>query len=351
MSDYYPLLQSLALFLLPLLYRSARTFYARARPTGNPIACPRRTRYVLDLLTLSAVACFVLTLPWFAPENIITRTSSRLLQTPTDVLFTRLSALRPLTDADAALRSRLNSRDGRLLFATYGPAPLAECVWCRLDDATTFMLYRLPALVGAHLAHLAVLGAATSGRFGRFGPTWRTPATLTALAIFAVEVWCVCVSSADMDANLGARTPDDVVWTYWRMRNARMLTMALVDTLLGLALWMSATRRWSIGWQDEVVEESIEGIQRRLERAMGQLQAFSYFKQTVVRDPRLRARSGEWWEREDALGKEMMADEEVVQAKLNAGGELSRSEAEKRTMEFMDVMCMVAESQRNHAAE
>lgn len=334
----WALVQTLGLFILPLVYRYIKSIYTRSKTTQPPVPCPRPIKRLLDFLTLSAVICFALSATYFQPENVFTSTNSRLLQTPTDVLFNRIERLREPTPTDEILRSRLASKDARLLYAAYGPRPLVECTWCRLDDPNTFMMYHLPAMVAPHLLHLGVIGVATSSAFSRYGGNWRTLATLFALGIFAVEVWFKCVSRSDMDANMTARDEQAVVWTHWRMRVFRTVGMAVVDSLLGLVIWLSATRRWNIGWEEERIVE----IQKLLLNMGSYLHAGNYLKQTVLRDDELRAKYVAWWRREDALGKELMLEDEVALARERLPSRINMdkltSEAEEKSAGLISII-------------
>ncbi|KAF8248335.1 hypothetical protein K440DRAFT_642653 [Wilcoxina mikolae CBS 423.85] len=337
----WTVVQSLLVFFGPLLYQKSKSFYTSTRTSLPPVPLPRSTTHLLNLLFLTSLLSLLLTTPPFSTENIFTTTSSRLLQTPVDVLFTRLSRLRDLSPDDDVLRSRLASKDARLLYASLGPRPLTECTWCTLEEPHTFLWYAIPRIVFPHLVHLGVLGVATSSLFSRFGGSWRTVATLAGVGLFVVEVWV----TMGYGRNAFVRGEKDVVWIYWRVRVFRGIAMAAMDAVLAYVLWLSATRRWSVGWEGHVVEERMEETLRRLERAGMHLRAGGFLKHTVWRDAELRGRAVEWWMREDAAGKELMADEEVqmirkekLPARLNL--DTLKSDAERKSAEMMEFMTM-----------
>ncbi|MDA4133511.1 MAG: hypothetical protein OK454_10375, partial [Thaumarchaeota archaeon] len=120
--------------LLPRLIRSYQTLRAGSREPRRPTRpLPAPTFRALLVLAAVALVFALKTLPVLSPENVFRVTQSRL-QTPTDVLFTRLSALRPgngLTPRDEALRERLASLEARLLYLKFGPAVSADCPFCR----------------------------------------------------------------------------------------------------------------------------------------------------------------------------------------------------------------------------
>lgn len=111
-----------------------------------------------------------------------------MLHTPTEVITRRLLKYRGgggslngagvgvgettgggvLSNYDTQLLEHLKTRDGRLLYAMYGPTPLIECVWCSVGEPMSYLYYMIPKIAWPHLLHTAVLGLATSG-VGTFG--------------------------------------------------------------------------------------------------------------------------------------------------------------------------------------
>ncbi|KAL8802080.1 MAG: hypothetical protein Q9200_006710, partial [Gallowayella weberi] len=129
-------------FLLPRLLAYYRSFRAsRAQSKAIPIRpLPIHIYRSLNILFISTLLFFLSTLPYFAPENIFRATSSRI-QTPNDVLFNRLSTIRPsntLTPADEHLKPRIASIDARCLYLQYGPAVLQSCPFCLSDDPLSY---------------------------------------------------------------------------------------------------------------------------------------------------------------------------------------------------------------------
>jgi hypothetical protein len=284
----WSVIQSLLVFFGPLIYQKTKSFYTSTRTTLPPIPLPRTIKYILDLLFLTSLLSLLLTTFFFAPENIFTATNSRLLQTPTDVLFTRLSRTRELTPSDELLRSRLASKDARLLYASLGPRPLTECSWCTLDEPNTFLWYAVPSMVFPHLLHLGVLGVATSSLFSRFGRAWRTLATLAGVAIFAAEVWV----TVGFGRNAMARGEKDVLWTHWRMRLFRGVTMAATDAVLAYVLYLSATRRWSIGWEGHAVDERLEETLREVGEGGDAFEGGGFFETDDMEGYRVEGKGG-----------------------------------------------------------
>ncbi|OAA66440.1 hypothetical protein SPI_01016 [Niveomyces insectorum RCEF 264] len=231
------------------------------------------------------------------PENIFVATQSRL-QAPTDVLFTRLAALRPgktLTAADEALRARFASLESRLLYLQYGPDVLAGCPFCGgtgVDatgghngfSANAYFYYALVDLVAPHLVNLVLIAAATSpllllGRRGKgsaaaraasaagFGMPgvdggggggvtssddaydasaahirgWRAPASIAALALAAFDVYAV--ATYERQANARATRLVELQPFFWTMRLYRGLASGCILGLLAVILYWAATGR------------------------------------------------------------------------------------------------------------
>lgn len=214
--------KSLLIFFGPVLlprlitaYRSLRVSIS-SRPPPCPI--PAGANRALNLLFASIALFLVLSLPFnpHAPEpNIFSLTRSRI-NTPIDVIFHRLSRLRPdglLTDPDVRLREKLTSLGARKVYLTYGPDALVSCQYCSFEDLNTYLLYYMPFhILLPHLVHLLILGVATSAPFaGREAARWRTKFTLAGLALAALDIWIVvrydAISSASPAVRAGQTPP------------------------------------------------------------------------------------------------------------------------------------------------
>ena len=103
----------------------------------------------------------------FHPEKIVTHTSSRLLLTSTDAIFTRLYSQRSSSPSgsDSLLKHRFTSRSGRLLYSLCGPGLLSNCVWCHVDVPEAFLFYGLPNILFPHLVHIAILGLVLPNKY------------------------------------------------------------------------------------------------------------------------------------------------------------------------------------------
>jgi len=325
-------IQTLLFTVAPLLLPRLITYYHTARAStasqSAPIrAVPPKTRRALNLLFLSAALAFLSTLPYFAPENIFTLTSSRL-QTPTDVLFTRLSALRPPTPTDAFLRTKLVSLESRLLYLSHGPDALATCAFCTPTTPESYTYYALPTLLLPHLLHLLVLGAATSSTLtGRAAKRkWRTPATLAALALAGLDIYAL--AAHDHRANARALRPADLDPFHWRMRTFRGLAVAVLDGALAYALYLSSTNRMFV--TPPSVAERVEAATRVLEATQRKLGAVGIVRNVVVRDEPWRRRAEAYWLAEGAIMREVFEEREALEA---VNGAVASGRVELRVVE------------------
>jgi hypothetical protein len=300
-------------FLLPLIVNGFNT--ARAQSRSVPIRpTPHRVRRALDVLLVSAVACLILSLPNFGPENLFLKTQSRL-QVDTNVLFTRLRHLRPLTDEDEALRSKFGSMQNKLIYLAYGPDTLLNCIWCSGNeggDARNFFLYSLPKIITPHVLHLAVLGLATSSFVGSEGSRFRIHATIAGLLLLVSETWYL--ASYDTTANKRARMLSEINFVHWRIRVYRFLAFAAVDGVLGLVLWLTSTNRWLA--KPVSIAERLEMTTRNAELTTTKLHALSLLTNSINRDQALRNIREAYWRLEGQELAEVVQEEEVM-AQIN----------------------------------
>ncbi|KAI5813946.1 hypothetical protein BZA77DRAFT_320217 [Pyronema omphalodes] len=293
------LLQTGLIIFGPLIYTRLRNIL-RSR-NSTPIPLPSDARPITNTLFLISLLFLLLSLPQFTPPNIFQLTNSRLLQTPTETLFHRLSTLNRSDSEqslDAALKSRLNTRDGRLLYASYGPYVLAECTWCSFDSPASWLYYSLPAIFLPHMANLAILGLCTGNKYSR---SWRTIATVAALSLAAAEVFLVY----DPAVNLSAKGGDDVTWSFWRARMLRYVGIAVLDAGLAGVVWAGATKRWRV--KEVEGEETVE----RLVRTAKILRGTGVAKGAAMGDAGLRLKVAGWWGEEQKARERVWGDREV----------------------------------------
>ncbi|KAH8888267.1 hypothetical protein GQ53DRAFT_261538 [Thozetella sp. PMI_491] len=309
-------IQSLVIFFGPIIVPRFLSYYRKARnaPRQHGLAvrpAPPPARRALFLLAVTIAVFLALSLPVFSPENLFQITQSRL-QIPVDVLFNRLSSLRPngtLTATDSALRAKFVNLESRLLYLQFGPSVLAECPFCTSDDPKSYFYYALLDVVLPHVVNLAVLGLVTSPLFaGRDGAVWRTTATMTAVSAAVVDVYYV--NAYNYQSNSRALRLGDVDFFYWRARVYRALTLAAIDAVLALLVWLTATNRAFVN--PPTPAERVQAAVRAMGGVKGKISAVGVFKNTVIRDEELKARSLAYWSHEGVLMREVMEDREVI---------------------------------------
>ncbi|KAI4162568.1 MAG: hypothetical protein LQ342_003799 [Letrouitia transgressa] len=314
------LLFTLGPIALPQLISYYRSY--RAKSVSNPAPTrpvPHRVYSSLNLLFCSCLLALVSTFPVFAPENIFVTSSSRL-QTPNDVLFSRLGQNRPqgtLMPEDEMLKPRIASIDGRCLYLTYGPSVLTHCPFCRSDEPLTYLYYALPMTILPHLLHLFALGAATSSAVaGKAVSRWRTLAVVLGVGLAMTD--CYMTASYDWKANSRALRAEDLDHFFWRMRIYRGLAIAIGDALFAGLIWASSTNRAFVvpptaSERTEIALQKLEGVRTRLG-------AIGVVRNVVVRDEVFRRKDDAHWRKDGQILSEIMDEREVVEGVRNALG-------------------------------
>ncbi|KKA26935.1 hypothetical protein TD95_001057 [Thielaviopsis punctulata] len=304
--------KSLAIFFGPIIlpravafYRSQRT--AAARHGLSPRPLPLGVYRGLLLLGLTSTL-FLLNALFGAPENVFISTSSRL-QIPADVLFNRLSTVHPLRASDEALRARFVNLESRLLYLKYGPATLADCVFCSSDRPSVYFYYALPTLVTPHLVNILMGALATSPLLaGPWALRWRNPAVLTAIMLALIDVYSVYVY--DYKENARALRLGELDMFFWRMRMLRAVGLALFNAVLGSLMYLTATNRAFVELPPAAMR--VEEMNKVLAAVMGKLNAVGIVKNSVTRDAVLRSHSNAYWSTEAKVTQQLMEEREVV---------------------------------------
>ncbi|GAB7342159.1 hypothetical protein MBLNU457_g0418t1 [Dothideomycetes sp. NU457] len=310
-------IQSLAIFFGPIVLPRALAFYRslRAPSTIQPQPIPTEASRALNILFISAVAFLLSTLPFFSPPNIFQQTASRL-QTPTNVLFTRLAALRPLTPTEVSLRQIFESDglEARLLYLLHGPTTLASCTLTTPqshDAATTYLFYALPSILAPHLFHLLLLGLSTSAPLaGKDAARWRTGATILGVALAGLDV--LAIATYEYGRNARATTAAEIDFFSWKARVVRGLLVAVADAALAWVIWMTATRRAFV--VPKPAAERVEEVSRVLEGVLGKMRGSGAVRNVVFRDTALRDRVERYWVNEEGMMRSVLEEGEVVSA-------------------------------------
>ncbi|KAL8827708.1 MAG: hypothetical protein Q9170_006907 [Blastenia crenularia] len=338
LSTLKTLLFTLGPLALPRIISYYRNHKAKARSRPVPVRpLPPHVFAVFNILFISCLFALISTLPTFAPENIFQTTSSRL-QTPNDVLFTRLGYLRPrgkLTEADELLKPRIASIDARCLYLYYGPSVVTECPFCTSDEPMSYFWYAMPMILFPHILHLFALGAATSSAIaGKEGNRWRTSAVMMGVGLALSE--CYLTGAGDFKANARVLRAEDLNHFHWDMRIWRGIGIAVADAALAAFIWASATNRMFI--VPPTAAERMEASIKDLENARGRVGALGIMRNVVVRDEGLRRKAEAYWRKEGQVMSEVMDEREVVEGMRSAlgSGRISVTQVEEDARRFAD---------------
>ncbi|KAF2150606.1 hypothetical protein K461DRAFT_244380 [Myriangium duriaei CBS 260.36] len=314
-------IQSLLIFFGPMLLPRILAFYRslRAPSTVSPIPLSFKSSLALNAILLSGLVALISTIPTFAPSNIFLQTSSRL-QTPTNVLFTRLAGLHSLSSWEQSLREvfEQGGLEARLLYLRFGPDVLATCPFAdpkASEASSTYLYYATPTILAPHVAHMLVLGLVTSASLtGADGGRFRTYAAITGVVLGATEFFMV--SNYDHTVNAKATKIAEVDMFHWKVRVVRGLAIALVDAALGWLIWMSATKRAFV--KPKSPAEKVEDITKTVEASLGKLRGLGAIRNVVYRNPGMRGNVERYWVQEERLMSQVLEDGDVRQAMNSA---------------------------------
>ncbi|KAI5275041.1 hypothetical protein E4T47_01866 [Aureobasidium subglaciale] len=308
-------IQSALLFFGPMLLPRVIAFYRSLRAPTNaqrvPVS-PEASR-ALNLIFASAVVSLIFTLPYFTPNNIFSNTGSRL-QTPTNVLFNRLAGLTP---QDETLRNIFSTGglEARLQYLRFGPEVLCNCPL--VDDpkahdvGTNYLICALPSLLKTHLMHLLFLGLATSTIIGGTSAArWRTAAILSAIAVMIADV--SSVATYEHQRNARAATFGEVENFFWTRYLVSHLSICVVDAVLGLAIWASATNRAFVVPPSPAL--ILEAQTKAFEKSLAKFRSLSAVRNVVMREAGFRNRVSDYWRQEGDIMHEVLEERDVVEA-------------------------------------
>ncbi|KAF1355131.1 hypothetical protein BDV97DRAFT_344781 [Delphinella strobiligena] len=312
-------IQSLLIFFGPIILPRALAFYRSLRAPSNtpPQSLSPKASRALNILFVSAINAFVSTLPYFTPSNIFLQTQSRL-QTPTNVLFTRLNALHTLTPVEQGLRDvfEAGGLEARLLYLRYGQDVVATSAHLVADPkvghaSTAYLIYALPSLLAPHLFHLGILGLVTSSGFaGREAARWRTLAVIAGSVLMAADFGLL--ATYDHTVNARAVRSTDVDGFFWKRRLICRLLVCFVDGVLGWIIYLTATKRAFV--EPAPPAERIEDTTRQVEVMLGRLKGLGAIRNVVFRDTMLRSSLERYWVNEQEVMRAVFEDREVVGA-------------------------------------
>lgn len=313
-------IKSLVLFFGPILAPKAIAWYRSARAAQNshkaPVRpLPTRTLFAVSLLASAAILFALHTLPVLSPENVFAVTRSNPT-TSTNLILSRLAALRPLTARDDVLHDKFESKASKLLYYKYGPDVLLDCPFCNSQEPSTYLLYAVPAAAVSHLANAVLVGLATSGSVtARQGSQWRALATYAAAALAAADMY-VLSQWDHVSGNEKARVLAEVTFLHWSLRACRYLALAGLDVLLAGCLYLSGTNR--MFQVPPSTSERVDAVAEGLHKTRARLQSAGIIKNTTARDAELRAAEARYWAFEVVTNQEAMESEEVVESMRDA---------------------------------
>ncbi|KAJ9642495.1 hypothetical protein H2199_004876 [Coniosporium tulheliwenetii] len=324
------LVVTLGPFVIPKVIPKIIAFVRSVRsPSQNAAIRPvtPKAKRAINILTFAFAFFLIASFPSLAPENIFQTTQSRLI-IPNDVLFARLSQLRPLTLLDEALKAKFVSLESRLLYLRFGPDVLGTCTFCNPDDEFSYLYYALPMLLLPHLANLIVVGLATSSLIGgSHASRWRNHAVTASLAFLVTDIYLL--ATYDHSENKTATTLGVLDFFFWRMRTLRYVMFLAIDTVLGLVIWASSTNRAFVKPLSAV--ERQEHSVRMLEAITGRLMGLSLVlnaERSDMSNGGMFGKAVNYWMQEDAANSEVYVQPEVVQAMQNAKSRINLERVE-----------------------
>lgn len=327
---------NLLILVGPYLIPRVLAFYRsiRDRPPSQIKPVPPRVQRCLNVLFVIAILSLLQTFPYFQPPNIFRQTNSRL-GLPTNLIFTRLAALRPFSPLDEAVKAKFENETDRIryLYAAYGPNVITECPFCQSTQPQSYFYYALPSILLPHLLHIVVLGVITSSFLsGPEGNRWRTQATIAGIALASVELWMRW--TYNWESNITKRNLQDIDFFFWRIHLYRNLGFALVDALFGWALYLTSTNRWLV--QQPSVPERLTDASQILQTTFQQTAALGPLRNAILRDQSLRDASERYWTREPQIMEEIEREREVVDAKNLALSHLDFGQVQARAQMWVD---------------
>ncbi|KAK6339133.1 hypothetical protein TWF696_009911 [Orbilia brochopaga] len=297
-----------------------------------------RTKLGLNILASAAVLALFSSLPYFQVENIIKLTGARLLLTPNDVLTRRLESLRQrdLSTDDLRLLHVLRTREGRLIYAAYGPQALIQCSWCTFSDPASYLYYSIPTIAIPHIINIATLGLITSSLSSKSAKQLRIHATIAGLGLALGEF--ALLFNFDVLRNIQAVTPGDTNWLHWRLLTYRGLGIATIHLVFGVIIYLNATGRYGFGGTSDL--ERMEEISKSLDVGLANVRTGLFIKSASTRSVTTLSNVLDFW-RNEASNRQFIVDEtEVTRSQLMERMDIGsiNEEAFKFTSNLMDMI-------------
>jgi len=139
---------------------------------------------------------------------------------------------------------------------------------------------------------------------------WRKTAIILGFGLFIAEMGILTIQ--DHLVNSAATKYEDILLLYWTLRKYRIVTMASMDLLLALAIWLTATGRafGRVKTKGEKMNEIIE----RQEYMLFKLRGLGMVKNVLYRNEELRKVVGQFCVENEMKRQALLEDENVVTA-------------------------------------
>ncbi|KAI9671763.1 MAG: hypothetical protein M1831_003291 [Alyxoria varia] len=321
---------SIAFFLVrngPGWYRYLRSSTKREKPATRPT--PPGVSRALNILFAVAIVAFLSTFKH--PPNVFRETESRL-QTNNDLIFHRVVAKRDLTPLEEALKPKLISKEGRLLYLIYGPYVVAECSFCQSGEPWTYLLYAAPSILLPHVFNLAIIGLVTSRFFtGPEGARWRVKFATAGVMLGAAEM--LAIWSFDNVANIKSQHMSEMNHFHWHMIFYRGCALAILDALLGWVLWLSSTNRYFV--KPLTPAQRLDGVIKLATITRARLNATEAMHDLVMSDEANQDDVCQYWTSEEELFEEPEVKNAMRNARKRAEGVDLRDSSERNSRNLM----------------
>ena len=245
------------------------------------------------------------------PDDLFRLTNSRL-HTPTELLFRRLTSLKPITHDVEILKTKFASVDSRLQYLALGPDSLIHCPFCGADEPNSYLWYSIPAILSSHLLHIGILGLITSPLlFGVEPARWRTQATIAGSVLATIELYLRAshdVNRNAVAARAGLLEPESF---HWKVLTYRGIAMAVVDLVLGWMIYLSSTNRAFV--RPPSVADRLRHSSQLLDSASRKLRALVITRMAISQDEGLVSTLQRYWNQEDTASRQTFDDPNVVE--------------------------------------
>jgi hypothetical protein len=124
-----------------------------------------------------------------------------------------------------------------------------------------------------------------------------------------------------------------VNWMYWNVMFYRGIAIAVMDAVLGYAIWLTATRRLDIGIDADPVKK-VEFTMKKLSEMSVKLRQAKELRSATMKDPELRKVVEEFWVEQKEKQTQKYGTEEALtlREKLEALPQIE--EARERSRQF-----------------